>query len=181
MNKAIFLDRDGTLNDDPGYVHKVEDFKLLPGALEGLKKLSKDFIFVIITNQSGIGRGVYTEKDMDKFNEKLINELKKGNIKIKKIFHCPHTPEEVCECRKPSTRYIEQASKEFDINVKNSWVVGDHPHDVEMGIKAGSKAIYLLTGHGTRHFDDLEKKNIKPDFVAKNFTEATEFIIKSTK
>ena len=75
MNKALFLDRDGTLVDDPGFVHKVEDFKLLQGVIEGLKILSKKFIFVIITNQSGIGRGVYTEKDMDKFNEKLVNEL----------------------------------------------------------------------------------------------------------
>jgi len=181
MNKVIYLDRDGTLVHDTGYVYKLEDFKILQGVIDGLKKLSKDFVFVIITNQSGIGRGVYTEKDMDKFNEKLINELKKEGIEIKKIFHCPHTPEDVCECRKPSIKYIKRAAKEFDIDIKSSWSIGDHPHDVEMGIKAGCSSIYLLTGHGTRHFDDLKKKNIKPDFIAKNFTEATEFIIKYTE
>ena len=179
MNKALFLDRDGCLNEDTMYPHKIEDFKLLPGVIEGLKKLSKDFIFIIITNQSGIGRSIFTEEDMNAFNQKLIDEFKKENIEIKKIFHCPHTPEEVCDCRKPSIKYIKQAAKEFDIDIKSSWSIGDHPHDVEMGIIAGCKAIYLLTGHGTKHFGDLEKKNIKPNFIAKNFTEATEFIIKN--
>ena len=176
-NKMVALDRDGTLVDDPGYVHKIEDFKFLPGVVEGLKLLSKEFIFVIITNQSGINRGIFTHEDYQKFNEHTINMLKKNNIEIKKTYCCPHTPNELCDCRKPSTKYINQAVKEFDIDVKNSWVIGDHPHDVEMGIKAGCKGVYLLTGHGKKHFDDMEKNNIKPTFLAKNFTEATEFII----
>lgn len=180
MNKAIFLDRDGTINVDTMYPHKIEDLKLLPGVVEGLKKLSKEFIFIIITNQSGINRGIYTEKDMEKFNNKLMDELKKENIEIKKIYHCPHTPKEVCDCRKPSTKYIKQAEKEFDIDLKNSWSIGDHPHDVEMGLMAGCRGIYLLTGHGKRHFEDLEKNNIKPNSIAKDFLEATQFIIQNT-
>ena len=181
MVKAVFLDRDGCLNKDTMYPHKTEDFELLPGVVKGLKKLSKDFIFIIITNQSGIGRGIFTEKDMHNFNKKLINELKKENIEIKKIYHCPHTPQEVCDCRKPSTKYIKQAAKEFNIDIKSSWVVGDHPHDVEMGIKAGTKSVYLLTGHGTKHKADLNKKDIKPDFIAKDFLGATEFILENAK
>lgn len=177
MVKALILDRDGCLNEDTMYPHKVEDFKLLSGVIEGLKKLSKEFIFVIITNQSGIGRGIFTKEEMDLFNQKLIDELKKENIEIKKIYHCPHTPEEVCDCRKPSTKYIKQAAKEFDIDIKESWAIGDHPHDVEMGIKAGSRSIYLLTGHGKRHLDDLEKNKIKPNFIAENFLEAAEYVI----
>lgn len=177
MAKAVFLDRDGCLNKDPGYVHKVEDFELLPGVIEGLKKLSKDFIFVIITNQSGIGRKIHTEEDMNKFNEKLINELKKEGIGIKKIYHCPHHPDEKCNCRKPSTKYINQAAKEFGISIKQSWVIGDNPHDIEMGITAGCKSIYLTTGHGEKHINELEKNSIKPDLIAKNFMEAAEFII----
>jgi len=177
MVKAIILDRDGTLNYDPGYVHKVEDFQLLPGVVDGLKALSKEFIFIIITNQSGIGRGVHTKKDMDKFNEKLVNELKKNNIDIKKIYFCPHTPEQVCDCRKPSTKYIKEAAKEFNIDLKNSWVIGDHPHDVKMGHHANAKGIYLLTGHGKKHFNDLDKNNIKPDFVAENFSQVAEFVM----
>jgi len=175
MVKCVFLDRDGTLVLDSGYVHKVEDFQLLSGVIEGLKKLSKDFIFIVITNQSGIGRGIYKEEDMHKFNEKLINELKKEDIEIKKIYFCPHAPEENCDCRKPNIKSIKEAEKEFDINLQESWVIGDHPCDMEMGKSAGCKVIYLLTGHGKKHLEDM--KNLNPDFTANNFSEAVEFII----
>jgi D-glycero-D-manno-heptose 1,7-bisphosphate phosphatase len=182
MDKAVYLDRDGTLNDElHGYVHKIEDFKLLPGVIEGLKRLSKEYVFFIVTNQSGIGRGMYKKEDMDKFNEKLVDELKKETIEIKKIYHCPHTPKEVCDCRKPSARYIKEAEKEFNIDVKSSWVIGDHPHDIGMGIKAGCRNIYLLTGHGEKHLNDLEKNNIKPNFIAKDFSQAAEFIMNDIK
>ncbi|MBI2523145.1 HAD family hydrolase [Candidatus Woesearchaeota archaeon] len=181
MHKALFLDRDGCLNDDTMYPHKVEHFKLLPGVIEGLKKLKKDYIFIIITNQSGIGRGIFQEEDMHKFNEKLLNELKKGSIEIKKIYYCPHAPEELCKCRKPHTKYVREAEKEFGIDIKNSWVMGDHPHDVEMGIKNGCKSVYLLTGHGSNHLEDLKNSEINPNFIANNFLEAADFIIKSSK
>ena len=172
------LDRDGTLVFDPHYyIYKTEDFKLLPGVIEGLKKLSEEYIFVIMTNQSGIGRGVYTENDMNKFNEKLINELKKEGIEIKKMYHCPHTPEQACDCRKPSAKYVKQAEKEFNIDAKSSWVIGDKPQEIYMGRKAKYRNIYLLTGHGKEYLDDLEKNNIKPDFIAENFLQAAEFIM----
>jgi|SRR3989344_3139915 len=177
MKPAIFLDRDGTLNEDIMYPHKIHHFKMLNGVIEGLKKLSKKYIFVIITNQSGIGRKVFTEEDFKIFNNHLITILKKEGIEIKKTYHCPHTPEQVCECRKPSVKYIKEAAKEFGIDIKKSWVMGDHLHDVEMGINAGCKSIYMLTGHGKMHIKDVEKSRIKPDFVAENFLEAADFIM----
>ncbi|MAH33637.1 D,D-heptose 1,7-bisphosphate phosphatase [archaeon] len=176
MNKAIFLDRDGVLNKDTGYPHKIEDFILSDGVVSGLKKL-KDFKFFIISNQSGIGRGYYTEEDFHNFNNHLLDILNKNNIKIERTYFCPHHPNEVCDCRKPNTKFIKEATKEFNIDLTNSWVIGDHPHDVEMGINAGCKAIYLLTGHGKKHFDELKKENIKPNFTAENFLQAAEFII----
>ena len=87
----------------------------------------------------------------------------------------------MCKCRKPHTKYIRDAEKEFSIDVKNSWVIGDHVHDAEMGIKAGCRAVYLLTGHGAKHKDDLEKSGINPDFIANSFLEAAEFIMSHTK
>lgn len=180
MVKAIFLDRDGTINADTMYPHKKEDFEMLPGVTEGLKRLKKEFIFIVITNQSGIGRGIYTEKEMHNFNKILVDELESDGIEIKRIYHCPHTPDDLCECRKPSDKYINDAKKEFGIDIKRSWAVGDHPHDVEMGKKAGCRAVYLLTGHGKKHFDDLKKNGIKPDFIAKDFTEAAEYIMKNS-
>ena len=91
MKKAVLLDRDGVIVEDIGYHHKIEDFKLMPNAIEGLKLL-KNYLLIIITNQSGIGRGYYTMKDFEKFNNHLIQELKKHNIKVEKTYVCPHKP-----------------------------------------------------------------------------------------
>lgn len=174
MNKAIFLDRDGTLNVDNGYTHKVEDFQFHDKVIEGLKLL-KGFKFFIITNQSGINRGFYKEEHMHEFNNHLINELKKHNIKIEKVYFCPHTPEENCDCRKPNIKFIKEAEKEFNISLKDSFVIGDHDYDIKMGKDAGCKSIYLLTGHGEKHKKELK---IKPDFIANNMLEAVKWILK---
>jgi len=180
MRKAIFLDRDGTLNEDTLYPHRIEHFKLLPGVIEGLKKLLKDYIFIIITNQSGIGRGIYTDEDFQKFNKHLVSKLKKEGIEIKKTYYCPHHPDENCDCRKPHTKNIKDAAKEFNIDIKNSWTIGDHPPDIKMGLDAGTKTIFMLTGHGKQHVGEI-KGSLKPDFVAENFLQAAEFILKSDK
>ena len=175
-NKAIFADRDGTLVEDPGYVHKINDFKLIDRAIDALKLLKNDFKLFIITNQSGISRGIFTLKDFEKFNNYLVNILKKNNITIEKTYVCPHHPDENCDCRKPSIKFIKEAEKEFDIDLKNSWVIGDHPHDIKMGEKAGCKTIYVLTGHGEKNKNELNG-NIKPEFIAKNIYEAAKIII----
>ena len=114
MNKAVFLDRDGVLVEDNGYVHRIENFRIIQNVIEGLKKISKEYALFIVTNQSGISRGVYTQKDFEKFQSHLISELEKNGIKIKKTYHCPHTPEEKCVCRKPSTKFLEEAAREFE-------------------------------------------------------------------
>ena len=181
MHKAIFYDRDGTLVEDRDYAYKIEDFKMLPGVVRGLKILSKEFIFFVITNQAGVGRGIFTIGDMHKFNEKLLNELKKESIEIKKVYYCPHKLEDNCDCRKPSIKNIKQAEKEFNINLRNSWVVGDRPSDIGMGIKAGCRNIYMLTGHGSKHLEDLKSGKIEPDFIANNFLDAAKFIMSHTK
>ena len=175
MNKAIFLDRDGVINEDPGYVHKIKDFKLVPGAIEALRLL-KDFKFVIITNQSGIGRGYYNEEDFHKFNNYLVNELEKYGIHIDKTYFCPHTKEDNCNCRKPKIRFIEQAEKDFDLDIKNSFVIGDHPCDIELGKNAGCRTVHVLTGHGPKHKEEV--KQLKPDYIAKDILEAAKWIIK---
>ncbi len=177
MEKAIFLDRDGTLNRDSGYVHKIEDFELLEGVIEGLKLLAQSYIFIIVTNQSGIGRGYYTIEDFHKFNEKLIETLKKEGIHIKEIYFCPHHPDVKCRCRKPHTENIEKAIKKFNIDIKNSWMIGDHPSDVALGTNAGCKTVFLLTGHGKKHINHLLKKKIEPTITADNFLSAAQQIL----
>jgi D-glycero-D-manno-heptose 1,7-bisphosphate phosphatase len=179
MKKAVFLDRDGTLNEDNMYPHKIEHFKILPGVIEGLGKLRKDYIFIIITNQSGIGRRMFKDEDFHVFNNHLLDVLKKHGIEIKKTYYCPHVPEDNCDCRKPNIKSITDASREFDINIKKSWMIGDHPPDVEIGKRAGTRTIFMLTGHGKQHVDDLKKLDLEPDFIAKGFEEAADFILKN--
>lgn len=169
-NKAAFLDRDGVLVEDMGYHHKLEDLRIVPNAVEGLKLL-KDYLLIVVTNQSGIGRGYYTMKDFESFNNYLIHELKKHNIKIEKIYVCPHKPEDSCGCRKPKTKLIKEAAKDFDIDLTKSYMIGDKRIDVEMGHNAGCKSILVLTGNGMK-----EKENSKADFIAEDLLGAAEWI-----
>jgi D-glycero-D-manno-heptose 1,7-bisphosphate phosphatase len=176
--KAIILDRDGTLIEDKNYAYKIEDFELLPGVIDGLKLLQNDFLFFIVTNQSGIGRGYYTIQDFQKFNNYLIEVLKKQKIEILKTYFCPHLKEDNCECRKPKTKFIDDIVKEYNVNIKESWMIGDHPFDIEFGIKAECSTIFLTTGHGDKHIDELESLGIKPNLICNNFLEAAKEILK---
>ncbi|MFW9970234.1 MAG: D-glycero-alpha-D-manno-heptose-1,7-bisphosphate 7-phosphatase [Candidatus Odinarchaeota archaeon] len=109
--KAIILDRDGVLIEDKNYAYKLEDFELLDGVIEGLRLLQNNFLFFIVTNQSGIGRGYYTIQDFQNFNNHLIKILKKNKIEILKTYFCPHLREDNCECRKPKTKFIDDIVK----------------------------------------------------------------------
>ncbi|MFX1279804.1 MAG: D-glycero-alpha-D-manno-heptose-1,7-bisphosphate 7-phosphatase [Promethearchaeota archaeon] len=175
--KAIFLDRDGTLIEDKDYAYKVEDLEILPGVIEGLKLLQKRYIFIIVTNQSGIGRGYYTTEDFHNFNNHLIKLLHKENIEVVKTFFCPHLKEEDCECRKPKTGFIEEIVVEFNVSIQDSWMMGDHPSDIEFGINAGCKTVFLTTGHGNRHKEELESLGISPTMISDNFLEAAKKIL----
>lgn len=176
-NKAIFLDRDGTLNMDEGYTYKTQELRFFPDVFRALNLLKNDFIFIIITNQAGIGRGYYTEEDMHKFNERLLDELSKEKIKVEGVYFCPHTPEDNCSCRKPNPSSINKAKQKYGIDVKSSWVIGDHPNDVLLAKNAGCRSVYVLTGHGKKHFDELKDR---PDFIAENLLRAAEHIVKNS-
>ena len=176
--KAIILDRDGTLVEDKNYAYKIEDFELLDGVIEGLKLLQNDYLFFIVTNQSGIGRGYYSVQDFQIFNNHMIDILRKQNIEIVKTYFCPHLKEENCECRKPKTKYIEEIVKDFEIDINKSWMIGDHPSDIQFGINADSKTIFLTTGHGNKHLDELDSLGIEPTLICNNFLEAAKEILK---
>ncbi|MFH1642685.1 MAG: HAD family hydrolase [Nanoarchaeota archaeon] len=175
MNRAIFLDRDGTINKDKGYVYKIKDLELYKGVIKGLALL-KDYKLFIITNQSGINRGFFTIEDMEKFNNRLLRELSKNKIIIQKIYYCPHTKEDRCKCRKPNTKFIAIAAKKYKLNLKKSWVIGDHPFDLALAKRAGSKSVYLLTGHGKKHLNELK---YKPEIIAGNILKAAREIVKN--
>lgn len=173
MSKAVFLDRDGVITEDIGYVHKVEDFKLIKNAVEGLKLL-KNYKLFIVTNQSGIGRGYFKLEDFIDYNKRVVEELKKNKIKIEKTYYCPHKPQDKCECRKPKTKLIKDAEKEFKIDLKKSFVIGDKKSDIEMGKNAGCRTILVMTGNGMKTINE----KVSPHFIAEDFLEAAKFILK---
>lgn len=137
MNKAIFLDRDGTINVEKHYLYKIEDFEFLPRAIDGLKKLQDaKYKLIIITNQSGIARGYYTEEDFLQLNGWMIRYLIERGIRIEKVYYCPHLPNakvdkyrKICTCRKPELDLYKQAVKEFDIDLSTSYAIGDKVRD----------------------------------------------------
>ncbi len=145
MYKAVFLDRDGIINIDKTYLYQIKDFEFCDGVFETLRHFQDmGYSLFIVTNQSGIGRGYYGEKDFEKLTNWMIKEFLKQKINIRKVYHCPHTPSENCDCRKPSPYMIKQAIKEFNIDPKNSWMIGDKPSDIEAGINAGiSDTIFI--------------------------------------
>ncbi len=144
MNKAVFLDRDGTINVDHGYVYKPEDLQFIEKVPESLLRLIKaDFLLIIITNQSGVGRGFFTEEAVNSFNENLISQLLEKNIKITDVFVCFHNPDQNCDCRKPSPKLIFEAMKKYDIDPTRSFMIGDKESDVLSGNKAGVTSFLL--------------------------------------
>ena len=152
MNKAIFLDRDGTINVDYGYIHKIKDFKYLDGSIEGLKILNDlGYLLIIVTNQSGIGRGYYSLADYNKLNKYILKNLKEHGINITKVYMCPHVDEDNCECRKPKLALFYQAIKEYDIDIDNSYVIGDKERDLALSKKENITGI-LLTDKSNKEY-----------------------------
>lgn len=145
MKKAIFLDRDGVINIDKSYVYKIDDFEFVPKIFDILKYLQDlDYLLFIITNQSGIGRGYYAEEDFLKLNNWMINELEKENIFISQVEFCPHHPIENCICRKPKTGMIENILKNYDLDLSNSWLIGDKLTDIECARNAKIKNTIMI-------------------------------------
>lgn len=171
--KAIFIDRDGTLIEEVNFLHRVEDLRFFDYTDEAVKLLKENgFLVIVATNQSGIARKVYSESDMHGIHEAIQNQLSE---KIDAFYFCPHLPDAGCSCRKPNLGMIEQACDDFEIDLENSWMIGDKKLDVELGFNANIKTALVLTGYGEKHIFELDKK---PDIVSKNLKDAVDEILK---
>lgn len=165
MNRAAaFLDRDGVINEDYGYVHRWADFVFLPGVSQALHRLQeRGYLLVIVTNQSGIGRGYFSTENFDLLTEQMITALRTDGIAIAGVYHCPHDPDSTdvsCSCRKPLPGMIEQAIADLSIDRSCSFLVGDKPSDIEAGKAARLSAVYQVgprrnAKNATAHFTDL--------------------------
>ncbi len=146
---AIFLDRDGTINEHVDYLHDTKQFKIIPGAIEAMKKLQDaGYRLVITTNQPGIGLGYFTKENLYQVNKELFKACSELNVNIDKIYYCPHSKAEGCNCRKPATGMIDRAVKELNIDLENSYMIGDTTIDMKFGNNAGVKTILVETGYG---------------------------------
>ncbi|KAF0150978.1 MAG: Histidinol phosphatase-like protein [Ignavibacteria bacterium] len=184
LNHALFLDRDGTINYDAGYVKNPDDVKILDGVSEGIRKLKLDFGFkiIVISNQAGVAKGLMTIEDVENVNRKIDFLLKQDGAEIDRFFFCPYHPaynsEEESECRKPSPLMIFKAAEEMDLDLTRSYMIGDREADVLCGLNAGVKSILLISEIYGDQLTALHKQNKNPNFVAANFLEACDFILK---
>ena len=145
MNKAIFLDRDGVINVERGYTHKLEDFVILPDLFETLQEFQRrGYLLIIISNQSGIAKGLYLQSETEILHKYLIEELTKNNITISEIYYCIHHPDvSKCICRKPNSLFVEKALARFNIDATKSYFIGDKERDTEAGERVGVKGILI--------------------------------------
>jgi D-glycero-D-manno-heptose 1,7-bisphosphate phosphatase len=145
LNKAIFLDRDGVINFERGYTHKLEDFKILPDVFEVLNNFkTKGYLLIIVSNQSGIGKSLYIQNDVEVIHKYMVSEFIKKDIRFNEIYYCVHHPDSGnCLCRKPAPLFVEKALARFNIDPKKSYFIGDKDRDIEAGEKAGVKGILI--------------------------------------
>lgn len=171
--KAAFLDRDGTLIEEVNFLSSVEELRVFPYTLEALTLL-KDagWLVIVLTNQSGIGRGIFEEGAMHAIHQEMQSRV--GGM-IDAFYFCPHLPCDGCSCRKPGLGMIESATSDFAIDLPGSWMIGDKKIDVETGKNAGGRSAMVMTGYGRTHSNDLD---VRPDVLAENLLDAVREVLR---
>ncbi len=169
--KTVFIDRDGTLIEEVNFLSRLEDLRFFDYTNEAIRLLKENgFLIIVVTNQSGIGREIFVESAMHAIHAQIQIELTE---KLDAFYFCPHLPTDNCACRKPNLGMIEAACDNFDIDLDNSWIIGDKAIDVETGFNARIKTALVLTGYGKKAVENLERK---PDLTAENLLEAVKTI-----
>jgi D-glycero-D-manno-heptose 1,7-bisphosphate phosphatase len=170
--KVIFLDRDGVINHEVGYLHKSNDFKFIDGVFKACKYFqSLEYKLIVITNQSGIARGYYQEEDFHALTKWMLVQFDNQDIDILDVFFCPHSPKSNCKCRKPQPGMLIEARYKYGINMEDSWLIGDKEIDIGAANAAGVKnTILVKSGH------NIDESNTKAKFILKSIKESTQII-----
>lgn len=175
---AVFVDRDDTLIVDVGYCKDPDRIQVLPGVVEGLQKLSRaGLAIIVVTNQSGVGRGFFTEDDLSAVHTRLRTKLEASGVSLRAIYYCPHLPENNCSCRKPRPGLLLQAAADMDLNLKTSFMIGDRELDLLAGRAAGTRTILV----SSKEVQEREDVGQIADFVVKNLVEAANVILNQSK
>lgn len=180
MRPAVFFDRDGTLNEEVGYAGRVEDFHIFDHAAAAVRRVNQSGrAVVVITNQAGVARGYFPESAVVELHRHLCEQLEASGARVDGIYYCPHHPQgtvagygRVCDCRKPAAGMLRQAAADLDLDLANSWVIGDSRHDVGAAHAAGARAVLVRTGYGERDLDAAA-----PEYVAADAAEAVAWIL----
>ncbi|HEX8183177.1 MAG TPA: D-glycero-beta-D-manno-heptose 1,7-bisphosphate 7-phosphatase [Blastocatellia bacterium] len=182
---AIFIDRDGTINKDTGYVSRPDELIIYPYAAEAVRLVNESGLkAIVITNQSGVARGLYTEETLAAIHDRMTRELAREGARIDAIYYCPHHPEigdepyrRACECRKPGPGMLRQAAREHGIDLARSYVIGDKASDMNLATGAGAQGVMVLTGYGRETIANRERWYCEPVIIADNLLEAVKLIL----
>jgi D-glycero-D-manno-heptose 1,7-bisphosphate phosphatase len=175
--RAVFLDRDGTIVDDPGFLHRAADVRLLPGAAEAVARLNRaGWLVVTASNQSGIARGLYDDAAYHTVQRRLATLLAEHGARLDGAYHCPHHPSVAgpCACRKPATGMFEQAARELGVDLRRSWYVGDRTSDIEPASALGGRGALVLTGLGPDHAARARERHVP---VVRDLAAAADLIL----
>jgi histidinol-phosphate phosphatase family protein len=185
MRRALFLDRDGTINHDPGYLGDPDAVRLYDGVADALAELQRerDVPIFVVSNQSGVARGLIRREDVEAVNRRVEEALAERGVEVEKFFYCPHHPEfgEDCDCRKPKTGFAQKAAEQFGVDLRQSFMIGDSDCDRLFGENAGMKTVMVRTGNGAERLKILEKEGNLPSFVAENLVEACLYVQRELK
>ncbi|MCK5683720.1 HAD family hydrolase [bacterium] len=188
--RAIFLDRDGTVTKEIGYINHVDNLELIPDTGRAIKLINDSkFLAILTTNQAGVARGYFTEKLVIQAMKVLDHLLIRYGAKLDAKYYCPHHPEVGppeyrvnCNCRKPKPGMILDAAEKFDIDISTSYMIGDRSNDIEFGHNLGMKTVLVLTGYGKGEYEyQRDSWIVKPDFIARDLYEAIEWILQNDK
>jgi len=184
--RAVFIDRDGTINKDVGYPNSYNMIDIFPYSFEAVKKINQaDFLAVVVTNQSGIGRGYIEEKNLHALHQKMAHAFGRHGAHFDGIYYCPHYEDSEnpdykgeCSCRKPKPGMAHRAAQDLDIDLSRSYMIGDKEEDILFGKNIQASPILVLTGFGTKALHKLREKGIEPSYVADTLYDAVEWILK---
>jgi D-glycero-D-manno-heptose 1,7-bisphosphate phosphatase len=188
--RAVFIDRDGTISEEVGYVNHVSRYRVFPFAAQAVRALNDaGWLAILVTNQAGVARGYFEETLIGEVHKVLTTELERGGARLDAIYYCPHHPTVGeppyrfdCDCRKPRPGVIKRAASEFDLDLARCWMVGDRYGDTELARNAGVRSALVLTGYGRGEFEHQSGAwRDRPDIVAENLLEAVKKIVKSVE